>query len=148
MSLGTDAVADCWKLRSGVVLYDVPERPVSIEGPDAVRLLERVFTRPVGTMRVGRGAYGLACLPDGGILMDGVLFRLSTNHFWYVQADGDIENWMTALGVDMDVVVSDPASRVLQVQGPRSHEFLEAASEAPLPENFSWFAAQYFELGG
>lgn len=148
VSLGTDAAADYWKLRTGAVLYDVPERPVSIKGPDAVRLLERVVTRPVETIRVGRGVYGLACLPDGGILMDGVLFRLSDDHFWYVQADGDIENWMTALGVDMDVVVSDPASRVLQIQGPRSHELLEAASGGPLPDSFTWFAAQYFDLGG
>jgi aminomethyltransferase len=148
VTLGTDAAADYWKLRNGAVLYDVPERPVSIEGPDAVRLLERVVARPVDTIRVGRGVYALACLPDGGILMDGVLFRLSGDHFWYVQADGDIENWMTALGVDMDVVVSDPASRVLQIQGPKSHEFLESASGAPLPESFTWFAAQHFDLGG
>jgi glycine cleavage system aminomethyltransferase T len=148
VTLGTDAGADYWNLRTGVVLYDVPERPVSIKGPDAVRLLERVFTRPVGTIRVGRGVYALACLPDGGILMDGVLFRLADNHFWYVQADGDIENWMTALGVDMDVVVSDPASRVLQIQGPRSHELLEAASGESVPEDFTWFAARFFDLGG
>ncbi len=148
VTLGGDALADYWKLRSGAMLYDIPERPVSIEGPDAVRLLERAMTRPVGSIRVGRGVYGLACLPDGGILMDGVLFRMGEEHFWYVQADGDIENWLMALGVDMDVTVSDPGSRVLQIQGPQSHEFLEAASGAPLPDNFSWFAAQYFDLGG
>ncbi len=148
VSLGTDALADYWKLRTGVALYDVPERPISIQGPDAVRLLERVFTRPIAPIRRWRGVYGLACLPDGGILMDGVLMRLADDHFWYVQADGDIENWMAAHGVGMDVTVSDPGSRVLQIQGPRSHEVLAAASGAPVPDDFGYFAAQMFDLGG
>lgn len=148
VSLGTDPLADYWKLRRGVMLYDVPERPVSIQGPDAVRLLERVFTRPIAPIRRWRGVYGLACLPDGGILMDGVLMRLADDHFWYVQADGDIENWLAAHGVGMDVVVSDPGSRVLQIQGPRSHEVLAAASGAPVPDDFGYFAVKMFDLGG
>ncbi len=148
VSLGTDPIADYWKLRTGVALYDVPERPVSIQGPDAVRLLERVLTRPVASIRRWRGVYGLACLPGGGLLMDGVLFRLADDHFWYVQADGDIENWLTAHGVDMEVTVSDPGSRVLQIQGPKSHEVLAAASGADLPEDFRYFSVQMFDLGG
>ena len=148
VAIGTDPTADYWKLRKAVALYDVPERPVSIKGPDAVRLLERVLTRPISPIRRWRGVYGLACLPDGGILMDGVLIRLGDDHFWYVQADGDIENWLMAHGVDMDVTVSDPGSRVLQVQGPRSHQFLVAASGAPLPADFRYFSAQMFNLGG
>ncbi len=148
VSLGTDAMADYWKLRRGVMLYDIPERPVSIQGPDAARLLERVLTRPVAPLRRWRGVYGLACLPDGGLVMDGVLIRLADDHFWYVQADGDVENWLAAHGTDMDVTVSDPGSRVLQIQGPKSHEFLAAASGAPLPEDFRYFSAQMFDLGG
>ncbi len=148
VTLGTDPVADYHKLRTGAVIYDVPERPVSIEGSDAVRLCERVFTRPVAGVRVGRGVYGLACMPDGGILMDGVLFRLAADHFWYVQADGDIENWLAAHGVGMDVDVTDPGSRVLQIQGPTSHAFLAAASSDAVPSNFTWFAARQFDLGG
>ncbi len=148
VSLGTDPMADYWKLRTGVLLYDVPERPVSIQGPDAVRLLERVFTRPIAPMHRWRGVYGLACLPDGGILMDGVLMRLADDHFWYVQADGDIENWLAAHAVGMDVEVSDPGSRVLQIQGPKSHAVLAAASGAPVPDDFGYFAVKMFNFGG
>lgn len=148
ISLGTDAADDYRKLRKGTVLYDVPERPVSISGPDAVRLCERVFTRPVDSMKIGRGVYGLACRRDGGVLMDGVLFRLADDHFWYVQADGDIENWLMAHGTDMDVEVSDPSSRVIQIQGPRSHDLLAAASGVAVPDDFGWFAIRPFDLGG
>ena len=36
-----DPVPRYWKLRRGVLLYDVPEKPLEIIGPDAVRVLER-----------------------------------------------------------------------------------------------------------
>ncbi len=148
LSLGTDAAADYKKLRTSAVLYDTPERPISIKGPDAVRLCERVFTRPIANVRVGRCVYGLACGPDGGILMDGVLIRLADDHFWYIQAEGDIENWLLANSVGMDVQVTDTKMRVLQIQGPKSHEILAAASGEPVPEDFTWFAARYFDVGG
>ncbi len=148
ISLGTDALADYWKLRRGVVLYDVPEKPLSIEGPDAVSLLERVFCRRIADLKPWRARYAIACAPDGGILMDGVLIRLADDRFWYIQADGDFENWLLAHSVGMDVEVSDPGSWVLQIQGPRSFEVLAAASGAPVPDDFSYFRAGMFDLGG
>ena len=148
VSLGTDALADYWKLRRGVVLYDVPEKPLSIEGPAAVDLLERVFSRRVGDLKPWRARYAIACAPDGGILMDGVLIRLADDHFWYIQADGDFENWLLAHSVGMEVEISDPGSWVLQIQGPRSFEVLAAASGAPVPDDFSYFRAGMFDFGG
>ena len=77
LSLGEDPVSRYWDLRRNVVLYDVPERPLEISGPDALSLLERVFCRKIAGLAVGRARYAIACLPSGGILMDGVLFRLA-----------------------------------------------------------------------
>ncbi len=77
LSLGEDPVEHYWALRRKVVLFDVPERPIEIAGPDVLVLLEKVFARPVSDLNVGRARYAIACLPDGGILMDGMLIRLS-----------------------------------------------------------------------
>ena len=148
VSLGTDALADYWTLRRGAVLYDVPEKPLSIEGPDAVALLERVLCRRVADLGLGRARYAVACDEDGGILMDGVLIRLSADRFWYVQADGEIENWLRAHAVGRDVEVGDPSSRVLQIQGPKSLDVLAAATGSPAPEDFRYFHARTFDLGG
>ena len=73
MSVGEDPVEYYWQLRKGVLMYDVPEKPLEVSGPDAVKLLERVFTRPVGTLGQWRCRYAIACTPKGGILMDGIL---------------------------------------------------------------------------
>ncbi len=90
-SSGDDPVEKYWALRRTAAMYDVPERPVEISGPDAVPFLELVFARRISTLTEGRGRYAIACTPQGGIFMDGVVFKLAENRFWYVQPDGALE---------------------------------------------------------
>lgn len=130
------------------MLYDVPERPVQIEGPDAVAFLEKIFARRVGTLKEGRGRYALACTPGGGLFMDGILFRLAAETFWYVQPDGALEAWLLAHSAGFDVRVSDPRSRVLQIQGPKALEVAAAISEGAIDAGFGYFHAGFFDLGG
>ena len=54
--------------------------------------------------------------------MDGILFRLAPDRYWFVQPDDDMHTWLLAHDTGFDVRVSDPQSRVLQVQGPNSLE--------------------------
>lgn len=147
-SIGDDAVANYWTLRRAVAMYDVPETPIEIVGPDAERLLDRVLTRNMAKLKVGRAGYGLACQEDGGILMDGVLLRLAPDRFFYVQADGDFLGWLKAHGVGMDVTVRDPDSWVLQVQGPKSLDVLAAAADVGLPQPFKYFDVVMCRIGG
>ncbi len=148
MSFGEDSSSHYWKLRNGVMLYDVPEKPLEIKGPDTVKFLERVFCRTVADLGLWRGRYVIACNRDGGILMDGVLFRLAENQFCYVLADGEFVPWLNALAVDMDVAITDPGSRVIQVQGPHSPGVMAAATGQPLPEEFRYFHAGKYDIGG
>jgi len=148
LSTGEDPIEKYWKLKRGVMLYDVPEKPLDIKGPDAVALLERVFTRCIGSLKTWRARYAVACTPQGGILMDGVLIRLADDHFWYVQADGEFESWLLAHSQNLDVTIRDPGSRVLQIQGPKSLEVLQAAAGGGVPEGFGYFHAGMFDFGG
>jgi len=147
-AMGDDPVANYWKLRREAVLYDVPEHPIEIAGPDAERLLNRVFVRDISKLKPGRASYAIACYPDGGMMMDGVLMRLAADRFWYVLANGEFFSWVMALGLEMDVTVSDPGSWVLQVQGPRSLEVLDAACDGGAPDPFAFFALAECTMGG
>ncbi|WP_419862614.1 aminomethyltransferase family protein [Candidatus Poriferisodalis sp.] len=137
-----------WKLRQGVLLYDVPEKPLEIAGPDAARLLERVLACRVADLGIGRCRYGLACRDDGSILMDGVLMRLADDRFWYVTANGEFLSWLEAHAIGFDAEVIDPRSRVLQIQGPASLGVADAAISGGLPADFRYFRAGYFEVCG
>ena len=145
---GEDPVQKYWTLRRKALIYDVPEKPVEISGPDAVPFLEKVLSRRVATLGEGRGRYAIACTPQGGVFMDGVLFRLGSDRFWYVQADGAFETWLMAHSGGCDIAISDPRSRVIQIQGPASMDIMRAASGGHIDETMRYFQAGFFDLGG
>ena len=143
-----DPIPNYWKLRRGSMLYDVPEKPLEIVGPDAGRLLERVLACRTETLNVGRGRYGIACHEDGTVLMDGVVMRLAPDRFWYVKANGEFASWLEANAIGLDAEVCDPNSRVLQIQGPKSLDVLDAAIGGGLSADFKYFHAGFFEVCG
>ena len=148
MSIGEDPIKKYWLLRQKALIFDVPEKPIEISGPDAIPFLDKVLTRKVSSVIEGRGYYSLACTPQGGIFMDGVLFKFSENKFWYVQADGPFEVWLLAHTSNYNVKISDPKSRVLQIQGPASIDIMKTASNGKIDENMKYFRSGFFDLGG
>ena len=145
---GEDVPETYWALRRKAVMYDVPERPVEISGPDAEAFLERVFARRISNLKQGRGRYAIACTPKGGVFMDGILFKLAKDRFWYVQPDGALETWLHAHSDGFDVTISDPHSRVLQIQGPTSLDIMHAASGGAIDETIGYFHSGFFKIGG
>jgi glycine cleavage system aminomethyltransferase T len=145
---GEDPIETYWTLRRKAVLYDVPERPVQIEGPDAIPFMERIFARSISDLGEGRGRYAIACTATGGVFIDGVLFRLPEDKFWYVQPDGALETWLIAHSEGFNVRISDPESRVLQIQGPNSQKIMQAASGGKIDNNMGYFHSGFFDLGG
>ena len=145
---GVPAEESYWALRRKAIISDVPERPVEISGPDAVPFLERVFARRIANLKQGRGRYAIACTHEGGLFMDGVLFRLEENRFWYVQPDGALETWLLAHSAGFDVTISDPHARVLQIQGPASPAIIAAASDGAVDDKLGYFHAGFFDIGG
>lgn len=137
-----------WRLRRQVGLAHTGELATEIRGPEAAKLLNRVFTRDVSRVRSGRCSYQIACFPDGGMIMDGVLLHFAPDHFWYVQGDGEFRVWLRAQSERYDVEVSDPDIWVSQVQGPNALDVLAAAADDGMPEDFSYFAMARIRIAG
>ena len=146
--LGEDPLEKYWTLRRKALIFDVPEKPVEISGPDACVFLEKVLSRKITPLQEGRGLYAIACTPQGGVFMDGVVFKLGVNRYWYVQADGAFETWLLAHSGGFDVTISDPQSRVLQIQGPTSIDIMKAATDGAVNEDLKYFRSGFFNIGG
>lgn len=137
-----------WILRQKAGLFDTGERPIEIEGPDAEKFCNRVFTRDVSKLKPGRAGYGLLCYPNGNLLCDGVLLRLEENRFWFAQAEGPVYSWLIAQAQGLDVRISDPESWISQVQGPASLEILDALLDDGIPDRFSYYSVAPARIGG
>lgn len=137
-----------WTLRQKVGLLHTGELPIQFKGPDAERLMDKLFTRDMTKLKTGRCGYGLACYDDGGLVVDGIVMRLADDLFWYVLADGDFYSWARAHAIGMDVEISDPSVFVSQVQGPNALKLLDAMSVEGVPETFSYYGIAKVTLGG
>ena len=148
LSTDDDPTDAYWNLKKNVMLYDVPEKPLEISGPDSVKLLETVFTRTINDLKNLQARYTIACSYDGGILMDGILIRLAKNKFWYIHANGDFETWLLAHSKNLNVSIRDPRSWALQVQGPKALDVLKLAAPNVDLTQFKYFNSLILDLDG
>ena len=148
ISVDENIIEKYWLLRQKAALFDVPEKPIEITGKDSEKFLDYIFCRDLSGIKIGRGYYCLACTPKGGIFMDGILFKLETDRYWYVQADGQFETWLLANSNGFNVNISNPHVWVLQIQGPASTSVLKDASNNSLDESFGYYRSDFFDLGG
>lgn len=145
LAAGFDAVEHYHHLRRKACLYDVPETPLRISGADSKPFLNKLFTRNVEKIRVGRAGYAFACNENGGIIMDGVLMHLADDDFVYVQADGEFLPWMKAQSRGFHVSIEDIDSWVLQIQGPNALKILEKISTIAINE-FPYYSVLKTEI--
>ena len=63
-------------VREAAGLFDTSHMgQIALEGPAALETVEKLFTRPLGSLKVGRIRYGLLCNEDGGVVDDITCYR-------------------------------------------------------------------------
>ncbi|MEE9388820.1 MAG: sarcosine oxidase subunit alpha family protein [Paracoccaceae bacterium] len=69
-------------VRNAVGICDVSTLgKIDIQGKDAAKLLDFVYTNTFSTLKIGRVRYGLMLREDGYVMDDGTTARLGRNHF-------------------------------------------------------------------
>ena len=125
----TGIAAEHKAVRTAAGLFDVSHMArINFSGPDALNLLELVFTNSVNTMKDGQVRYGLVCQEDGGILDDILVYRWPYGFAAVVNAGnrekilGWLERYKTGLNVDF--ADRTFATTMIAVQGPKSVELV------------------------
>jgi vanillate/3-O-methylgallate O-demethylase len=126
---------------------------LSIEGPDAIRLLSALGVNSFATFEVGKAKQFVACNPDGYVIGDGILFFLDEHrlrlvgrpsaHNW-VQYHAETHGYDVELKRDERTAVNPTGRRELyryQLQGPTAPQVLDKATDGPVPE------VKFFNLG-
>lgn len=116
-------------VRTSAGLFDVSHMArLSFSGPDALALLEGVFTNSVGTMKDGQVRYGLICNESGGILDDVLVYRWPYGFAMVVNASNreKIVAWLKLRAAGRNVQVIDQTfdTSLIAVQGPKSAELV------------------------
>lgn len=117
-------------VRTKAGLFDVSHMgEVDIEGPDASRFVNHIFTGDVDAMHDGQALYGMMCNDHGGVVDDLLVYRRSVHSYMLVINAANIEKdiaWIATHALEYDVKVSDRCSDYgqLALQGPDSEKVL------------------------
>ena len=118
---------DYWHLRENVQIWDVScERQVDLRGPDAAKLIQLMTPRDMSRAQIGQGVYAPLVDETGGMINDPVALKLADDHYWVSIANSDVLLFAKglALGLGLDVQVTEPDVCPLAVQGPKSEELM------------------------
>lgn len=119
--------ADCAHLKEHVQVWDVAcERQVSIQGPDALRLMKLISPRDMDRMADDQCYYVPTVDHRGGMLNDPVAVKLAADHYWLSLADGDLLQFALGIAIarGFDVEIVEPDVSPLAVQGPRADDLM------------------------
>ena len=145
-----DAELEYFKVRNTCGTYDIsPMQKYFISGPDAERVLDRMVTRDVTKMKIGRVSYVLWCTDQGRLIDDGTIFRLSEDEFM-LTCGSPSTAWLrkSCFGLS-DLVVKDRSDDLaaLSLQGPTSCAVLKRMGLAGI-EHAKPFEIQHFDFKG
>jgi aminomethyltransferase len=136
-------------IREAAALIDVtPLYKYVVSGPDATVLANRVMTRDASKMKVGQVVYTPWCDERGKVIDDGTVQMRGEQEYFWTAADPSLR-WFHLNAHGLDVQMEDVSERVAGValQGPRSRDILEAATDQDWSD-VRYFFARRTEIGG
>ncbi len=121
-------------IRNTAALIDVtPLYKYDLRGKDALKLVNRVFTRDVAKCAVGQALYGCLCEDDGAVIQDGTVFRLGEDYFRFHLADASLR-WLGLNARGMEVSIQEVSEQIaaLALQGPHALKILQRVVDVDL----------------
>ena len=118
-------------VREKVGLFDVSHMgEVTVQGKDAERYVQHIFTNDIAGAPVGKIYYGMMCYENGGTVDDLLVYKMGDNDFFLVINASNIDKdwaWMQqhAAGFDIDLQNRSDFYGQIAVQGPESEHIVE-----------------------
>ncbi len=131
-------------VRNKVGVFDVSHMgEIFIKGEKALNFVQHITVNDASALTDGRVQYSAMCYPDGGIVDDLLVYRISENEFMLVvnasNKDKDY-NWMKENNIfGVDIEDQSDEYNLLAVQGPYSKKTLTKICNKPLDLEYYHF---------
>ena len=142
----TSIVEEHQAVRSGAGLFDISHMGrLSFGGPDALSLIQKVYTNNAATLKDGQVRYGLVCNDQGGIRDDVLVYKWPYGYAMVVNASNraKIVGWLEESKAGMNVQITDQTegTAMIAVQGPKAVELCRGLTDADASQLGYYFAA-------
>ncbi len=125
--------------RRSATIFDVSHMgEVSVEGKDAEEFLQKLVVNDVSRLKDNAIMYSPVCYPDGGVVDDILIYRISgENYFLVVNAantDKDYAWFKENVFGDVKLQNLSPEYAQIALQGPNSEAIMQPLTDVPLKE--------------
>ena len=127
-------------VRSAAGIFDLSHMgELSVTGPDAAEMLDYALVGAPSALKPGRARYTMICAPDGGVLDDLIVYRLSDDEFLVVanaSNTGVVAAALAERAAGFAAAVADRTAdyALIAVQGPRAADILAPLTDIDLGE--------------
>jgi aminomethyltransferase len=125
-------------VRTRAGLFDVSHMgEFSVGGEQALAYLQYMVPNDVGRLAINQALYTQFCRPDGGVVDDLLIYRLTPEEYMLVVNAGNIEKdfaWLEEQRANFDVRLSDRSDDIalLALQGPAAQKILQPLTQVDL----------------
>lgn len=132
-------------VRNAAGLFDISHMGrLSFGGPDALALIQKIYTNNAATLKDGQVRYGLVCNDKGGIRDDVLVYRWPYGYAMVVNASNRVKivEWIEQSKGALNVQVQDQtvSTCMVAVQGPNAVEMCKGLTEAD-PSKLAYYYA-------
>src|SRR5262245_7127873 len=133
-------------VRNAAGIFDISHMGrLSFGGPDALALIQKVYTNNAATLKDGQVRYGLVCNDQGGIRDDVLVYRWPYGYAMVVNASNreKIVAWINESKGGLNVQVMDQTldTCMIAVQGPKAVALCQGLTEADASQLAYYHAA-------
>ena len=126
---GHGPVEEYWATLEAASIQDLSQlRKFDIAGPDAVAFAQYAFPRDINRLDIGRCGYSTLLNHHGGVIDDGILFRLNQNLLRWTGGNEKAGDWLRGLAEDQrfNVIIRETTAHLanMAVQGPLAQTIL------------------------
>jgi sarcosine oxidase, subunit alpha len=158
-SIEEAVLRECAAARESVAAMDASTLgKIDVQGPDAVELLNRLYTNALDTLAVGKCRYGVMCKADGMVFDDGVVMRVGEERFVCTTTTGNaapvlawMEEWLQTEWPELRVWLTSVTEQwvTVAVVGPDSRALLSGLTGIALDnESFPFMAIREGMVAG
>ncbi|MGB1253928.1 MAG: 2Fe-2S iron-sulfur cluster-binding protein [Candidatus Promineifilaceae bacterium] len=131
-----------WAVREAVSIMDVSTLgKMTLQGPDALNFLERLYPTQVRTIRKGRSRYVLLLDERGYAFDDGMIVKEDENKYTLTFTSGGsshaemwVRDWAHGMGMDVRIMHETQSLGAINVTGPLAAKLLERVTDEKLPK--------------
>ncbi|OPH51958.1 glycine cleavage system protein T [Paenibacillus ferrarius] len=122
-------------VRQQAGLFDVSHMgEVRVSGEDALDFIQRITTNDAAKLEAGQCQYSLMCYPNGGVVDDLLVYKLTDNDYMLVINASNIDKdvaWMQMnLAGQVELVNVSEDTALLALQGPLAEQILANVTDA------------------